>query len=78
MKTILTILLIAVLAAEGAAVLRLRSLVNGWEKDVEDGDKALTDGEVRTVERLGGRWPCWASPPSSSISCVSCSSTCSP
>ena len=47
------LMLIAVLAAEGAAVLRLRSLVNGWEKDVEDGDKVLTDEEVRTVERLG-------------------------
>ena len=53
MKTILTILLVAVLAGEGMLVLRLRSVINGWEGDVEKEDKALTDEEVRTVERLG-------------------------
>ena len=53
MKTILTILLIAVMAAEGVLMYRMRKLINSWEKEVEDHDVALTDGEQRRVERWG-------------------------
>lgn len=53
MKTILTILLIAVMAAEGVLMYRMRKLINSWEKEVEDHDVALTDGEQRQVERWG-------------------------
>ena len=52
LKIILTILLIAVLAVEGMLALRVRSLANGWEKEAADGDRTLTDDEVRTLERL--------------------------
>ena len=53
MKTILTILLIAVMAAEGVLMYRMRKLINSWEKEVEDHDVALTDGEQRQVKRWG-------------------------
>ena len=53
MKTFLTILLVAVLAAEGVLYYRMRRLIGSWEKDVEKGDKALTDEEARWVERWG-------------------------
>lgn len=53
MKTILTILLIAVMAAEGVLMYRMRKLINSWEKEVEDHDVVLTDGEQRQVERWG-------------------------
>lgn len=53
MKTILTILLIAVMAAEGVLMYRMRRLINGWGKKLEDQDVALTDGEQRQVERWG-------------------------
>ena len=53
MKTLLTILLIAVMAAEGVLMYRMRKLINSWEKEVEDHDVALTAGEQRQVERWG-------------------------
>ena len=53
MKTILTMLLIAVMVAEGVLMYRMRKLINSWEKEVEDHDVALTDGEQRQVERWG-------------------------
>ena len=53
MKTILTMLLIAVMVAEGVLMYRMRKFINSWEKEVEDHDVALTDGEQRWVERWG-------------------------
>ena len=53
MKTVLTMLLIAVMVAEGVLMYRMRKLINSWEKEVEDHDVALTDGEQRQVERWG-------------------------
>ena len=50
MKTILTILLILILAAEAVVFFRMRRLINGWEKEVEKEDMSLTDEEVQYVE----------------------------
>ena len=50
MKTALTILLILVLAAEGVIFYQVRKLIHSWGKEVEQDDKALTDGEQRYVE----------------------------
>ena len=50
MKTILTILLILLLAAEAIVFFRMRRLINGWEKEVEKEDMSLTDEEVQYVE----------------------------
>ena len=50
MKTALTILLILVLAAEGVIFYQVRKLIHSWGKEVEEEDKALTDGEQRYVE----------------------------
>ena len=50
MKTALTILLILVLAAEGVIFYQVRRLIHSWGKEVEEEDKALTDGEQRYVE----------------------------
>ena len=50
MKTALTILLVLVLAAEGVIFYQVRKLIHGWGKEVEEEDKALTDGEQRYVE----------------------------
>jgi hypothetical protein len=35
MKTILTVLLVLILAAEAVVFFRMRRLINGWEKEVE-------------------------------------------
>ena len=50
MKTILTVLLILILAAEAVVFFRMRRLINGWEKEVEKEDMSLTDEEVQYVE----------------------------
>jgi hypothetical protein len=50
MKTILTVLLILILAAEAIVFFRMRRLINGWEKEVEKEDMSLTDEEVHYVE----------------------------
>ena len=50
MKTALTILLLLILAAEAVVWFQMRKLINSWDKDVENGDKALSDEEVRYVE----------------------------
>lgn len=55
MKTALTVLLVLILAAEGILMYRMRRLINGWGKEVEDHDVALTDEEQRWVERWGKR-----------------------
>ena len=50
MKTILTVLLVLILAAEAIVFFRMRRLINGWEKEVEKEDMPLTDEEVQYVE----------------------------
>ena len=50
MKTILTILLVLILAAEAIVFFRMRRLILGWEKEVEKEDMPLTDEEVQYVE----------------------------
>ena len=50
MKTALTILLLLILAAEAVVWFQMRKLINSWDKDVENGDKSLSDEEVRYVE----------------------------
>ena len=50
MKTILTVLLVLILAAEAVVFFRMRRLINGWEKEVEKEDMPLTDEEVHYVE----------------------------
>lgn len=50
MKTLLTILLVLILAAEAIVWLQMRKLINSWEKDVENDEKQLTDEEVHYVE----------------------------
>ena len=50
MKTALTILLVLVLAAEAVIFYQVRKLIHSWGKDVEEDDKALSDGEQRYVE----------------------------
>lgn len=50
MKTALTILLVLVLAAEDVVFFQVRRLIHSWGKEVEEDDKALTDGERRYVE----------------------------
>jgi hypothetical protein len=49
-KTALTILLVLILAAEAVVWLQMRRLFKGWEKDVQNDDKQLTDEEVHYVE----------------------------
>ena len=49
-KTVLTILLVAVLAAEALIFFQVRRLIHSWGKEVEEDDKALTDEEQRYVE----------------------------
>ena len=53
MKTALTILLVLVLAAEAVVFWQVRRLIHSWGKEVEEDDKALTDGEVRYIEIRG-------------------------
>ena len=50
MKTILTVLLVLILAAEAIVWLQMRKRILGWEKDVENDEKQLTDEEVHDVE----------------------------
>ena len=50
MKTLLTVLLVLILAAEAIVFFRMRRLINGWEKEVEKEDMPLTDEEVHDVE----------------------------
>jgi hypothetical protein len=50
MKTALTVLLVLILAAEAIVRFQMRKLINSWEKDVENGDKQLTDEEAHYVE----------------------------
>ena len=50
MKTLLTILLVLILAAEAIVWFQMRKLINSWEKDVENDEKQLTDEEVHYVE----------------------------
>ena len=46
MKTLLTILLVLILAAEAIVWFQMRKLITGWEKEVEKEDMSLTDEEV--------------------------------
>ena len=50
MKTLLTILLVLILAAEAIVWFQMRKLINSWEKEVEKEDMPLTDVEVHYVE----------------------------
>ena len=50
MKTILTVLLVLILAAEAIVWFQMRNLINSWDKDVENGGKSLSDEEARYVE----------------------------
>ena len=50
MKTLLTILLVLILAAEAIVWFQMRKLINSWEKEVEKEDMPLTDEEVHYVE----------------------------
>ena len=50
MKTALTILLALILAADAVVFWQVRRLIHSWGKEVEEDDKALTDGERRYVE----------------------------
>ena len=50
MKTILTVLLVLILAAEAVVFFRMRKLILGWEKEVEKEDMPLTDEGVHYVE----------------------------
>ena len=50
MKTILTVLLVLILAAEAIVWLQMRKRILGWEKEVEKEDMPLTDEEVHYVE----------------------------
>ena len=50
MKTILTVLLVLILAAEAIVWFQMRKLINSWEKEVEKEDMSLTDEEVQYVE----------------------------
>ena len=50
MKTLLTILLVLILAAEAIVWFQMRKLIKSWEKDVENDDKQLTDEEAHDVE----------------------------
>ena len=50
MKTLLTVLLVLILAAEAIVWLQMRKLILGWEKEVEKEDMPLTDEEVHYVE----------------------------
>ena len=49
-KNALTILLVLVLAAEAVIFWQVRRLIHSWGREVEEEDKALTDGERRYVE----------------------------
>ena len=50
MKTLLTILLVLILAAEAIVWFQMRKLINSWEKDVENDEKQQTDEEVHDDE----------------------------
>ena len=50
MKTLLTVLLVLILAAEAIVWFQMRKLITGWEKEVEKEDISLTDEEVHYVE----------------------------
>ena len=50
MKTILTVLLVLILAAEAIVWFQMRKLINSWGKEVEKEDMPLTDEEVHYVE----------------------------
>ena len=50
MKTLLTVLLVLILAAEAIVWFQMRKLINSWEKEVEKEDMPLTDEEVHYVE----------------------------
>ena len=50
MKTILTVLLVLILAAEAIVFFRMRRLINGWAKEVEKEVMFLTDEEAQYVE----------------------------
>ena len=49
-KNALTILLALILAADAVVFWQVRRLIHSWGKEVEEEDKALTDGEQRYVE----------------------------
>ena len=51
MKTLLTVLLVLILAAEAIVWFQMRKLINSWEKEVEKEDMSLTDEEVDYVEK---------------------------
>ena len=50
MKTLLTVLLVLILAAEAIVWFQMRKLITGWEKEVEKEDMSLTVEEVHYVE----------------------------
>ena len=50
MKTLLTVLLVLILAAEAIVWFQMRKLINSWGKEVEKEDMPLTDEEVHYVE----------------------------
>ena len=50
MKTLLTVLLVLILAAEAIVWFQMRKHINSWEKEVEKEDMSLTDEEVHYVE----------------------------
>ncbi len=50
MKTLLPILLVAVLTADAVIFYQVRRLINSWSKEVEKDDKALTEVEQQYVE----------------------------
>ena len=49
-KTVLTILLVAVLATEALIFFQVRRLIRSWGTEAEENDKALTDKEQHYVE----------------------------
>ena len=50
MKTLLTVLLVLILAAEAIVWFQMRKLINSWETEVDKEDMPLTDEEVHFVE----------------------------
>ena len=50
MKTLLTVMLVLILAVEAIVWFQMRKLINSWEKEVEKEDMPLTDEEVHYVE----------------------------
>ncbi len=50
MKTLLTILLVLVMAAEAVAWYQTRKLISSWEDEVRERNIALTDEQLRYME----------------------------